>query len=66
LAGYFVLPGQQNFLSKSAEITTPTQRNGLIKAYATTLFLTLTNPATILSFAAIFAGLGLPAPQGII
>lgn len=32
-------------------------------AYASTVVLTLTNPATILSFAAIFAGLGLAASQ---
>ena len=32
---------------------------GLLGAYATTVGLTLTNPATIISFAAIFAGLGL-------
>ncbi|PZV08624.1 MAG: lysine transporter LysE [Leptolyngbya sp.] len=32
---------------------------GLWGAYVSTLFLTLTNPATILSFIAIFAGLGL-------
>jgi len=32
---------------------------GLLGAYASTLGLTLTNPATILSFVAIFAGLGL-------
>jgi threonine/homoserine/homoserine lactone efflux protein len=31
--------------------------------YASTFFLTLTNPATILSFAAIFAGLGLGSQQ---
>jgi threonine/homoserine/homoserine lactone efflux protein len=31
---------------------------GLPGAYASTFLLTLTNPATILSFAAIFAGLG--------
>ncbi|MDE3231221.1 MAG: LysE family transporter [Chloroflexota bacterium] len=31
----------------------------LLSAWATTVALTLTNPATILSFAAIFAGLGL-------
>jgi threonine/homoserine/homoserine lactone efflux protein len=36
-------------------------RRGLLVAYASTLFLTLTNPMTILSFAAIFAGLGLAA-----
>ncbi len=32
---------------------------GLLGAYASTLALTLTNPMTILSFAAIFAGLGI-------
>lgn len=31
---------------------------GLLGAYASTLALTLTNPATIIAFAAIFAGLG--------
>lgn len=31
---------------------------GLLGAYTSTLLLTLTNPATILSFAAVFAGLG--------
>jgi threonine/homoserine/homoserine lactone efflux protein len=34
---------------------------GELGAYATTVGLTLTNPATILSFAAIFAGLGVGA-----
>lgn len=39
---------------------TPTNRaKGLLTAYASTLFLTLANPTTILSFVAIFAGLGL-------
>ncbi len=37
---------------------------GLVGAYGSTLFLTLTNPLTILSFAAIFAGLGLGARTG--
>jgi threonine/homoserine/homoserine lactone efflux protein len=32
---------------------------GLFGAYASTFVLTLTNPATILSFIAIFAGLGI-------
>ncbi len=31
---------------------------GLMHAYASTLVLTLTNPATVMAFAAIFAGLG--------
>lgn len=34
-------------------------RWGLLEAYGSTFFLTLTNPVTILSFAAIFAGLGI-------
>lgn len=34
---------------------------GLAAAYGTTVALTLTNPTTILSFAAVFAGLGLGA-----
>ena len=38
--------------------------NGLVGAYASTFFLTLTNPLTILSFAAIFAGLGLANSSG--
>ncbi len=36
-------------------------RGGLLAAYVSTLALTLTNPMTILSFAAIFAGLGVAA-----
>lgn len=37
---------------------------GLAGAYFSTLALTLTNPATILSFIAVFAGLGLAASGG--
>src|SRR5262249_22314099 len=34
-------------------------RGGLLSSYLSTFFLTLSNPMTILSFVAIFAGLGL-------
>jgi putative LysE/RhtB family amino acid efflux pump len=34
---------------------------GLLAGYASTVLLTLSNPATILSFAAVFAGFGLRA-----
>ena len=44
--------------SGSQSIVSDTSR-GLLGAYASTLALTLTNPMTILSFAAIFAGLGI-------
>ncbi len=49
--------GLKTFLEKPAtEPATSTQMAG---AFASTFFLTLTNPMTILSFLAIFAGLGL-------
>ena len=41
-----------------------TRRLGALPAYASTLALTLTNPVTILSFLAIYAGLGLAAGAG--
>src|SRR5207248_11735359 len=37
---------------------------GLVGAYASTVALTLANPTTILSFVAIFAGLGVGAASG--
>ena len=51
--------GVKAFLSKPAEAPSKVAGKGLAGAYASTLFLTLTNPVTILAFAAIFAGLGL-------
>lgn len=43
--------------SRPAEQAALTKRNGFFGAYVSTLFLTITNPMTILSFAAIFAGI---------
>jgi threonine/homoserine/homoserine lactone efflux protein len=52
--------GVRAFLSKpAAEAPSKAAATGLAGAYASTLVLTLTNPVTILAFAAIFAGLGL-------
>ncbi len=57
----FARPGERS----SPEVHSPSPRwTGLLGAYASTLFLTLTNPLTILSFAAVFAGLGLAAQRG--
>ena len=57
--GVFLLfLGVRIFLSRPAERAAPAGRGGLLGAYASTFVLTLANPATILSFAAIFAGLG--------
>jgi len=54
------------FLGLKTALMKPNERpalagrsEGLVGAYASTFLLTLTNPATILAFTAIFAGLGL-------
>lgn len=52
--------GVKTLWAKPAEQAALVKKNkGLVGAYASTFFLTLTNPMTIISFAAIFAGLGL-------
>jgi len=56
--------GLKALLAKPAEQAALAKGNGLVGAYASTFFLTLTNPMTILSFAAIFAGLGLASTSG--
>jgi threonine/homoserine/homoserine lactone efflux protein len=50
--------GLKTFLARPAALETAVNGHGLDGAYASTLFLTLTNPMTIISFTAIFAGLG--------
>lgn len=50
--------GVRAFLSKPTDRLASEKGKGLGSAYASTFFLTLTNPMTILAFAAIFAGLG--------
>jgi len=58
--GIFLLYlGIRTFLAKPAEQAAKTSRGGLLGAYVSTFFLTITNPLTILSFLAIFAGLRL-------
>jgi threonine/homoserine/homoserine lactone efflux protein len=54
----FVL-GLKTLLEKPTDQAFSDQMNKLINAYSSTFFLTITNPITIISFAAIFAGLGL-------
>lgn len=51
--------GVRTLLSPPATQAAKTQQTGLLGAFSSTLLLTLTNPMTILSFLAIFAGLGL-------
>ena len=51
--------GIKTLLTQPAERAATERENGLIGAYVSTFFLTFTNPLTILSFAAVFAGMGL-------
>jgi threonine/homoserine/homoserine lactone efflux protein len=51
--------GIKAFFSKPNENTALTQNSGLLRNYGLTFILTLTNPMTILAFAAIFASQGL-------
>jgi threonine/homoserine/homoserine lactone efflux protein len=53
--------GVRTFLTKPADQAANAQGRGLSGAFISTFFLTLTNPMTILSFVAVFAGFGLGA-----
>lgn len=56
--------GLKTFFTKPADQAALAKGKGRLSAYISTFFLTLTNPMTILSFAAIFAGLGLGTAAG--
>lgn len=56
--------GIRTFFAKTAENAASARGEGLVGAYGSTLFLTLTNPLTILFFAALFAGVGIAAGKG--
>jgi threonine/homoserine/homoserine lactone efflux protein len=53
--------GARTFMAKPATRGAPAPGSGLTAAFISTFVLTLTNPATILSFAIVFAGIGLGA-----
>ena len=61
---FLIYLGIRTFISKPTEAATVNEPQGLFKVYASTVFLTLTNPTTILAFGFIFAGLGLAAAEG--
>lgn len=59
LGGVFLLYlGYNTFKAAPAKITGSVNKKGIVKAYLSTAGLTISNPITILSFAGIFAGLG--------
>ena len=55
---FLVYLGVKTILTRPAERAATAQASNFFGAYGSTLLLTLTNPLTILSFAAIFAGIG--------
>jgi threonine/homoserine/homoserine lactone efflux protein len=58
---FLVYLGVRTALSAPTDAAGTPPVTGLLKAYTSTLLLTLTNPLTIMSFAAVYAGLGLNA-----
>jgi len=56
---YLSYLGIRTFITKPSEAAPEARGGGLVSAYFSTMFLTLTNPMTILSFVAVFAGVGL-------
>jgi threonine/homoserine/homoserine lactone efflux protein len=64
-AGFLCWLGVKTILTRpSAAPKAELARTNLVGSYVTTLLLTLTNPTTILSFIAIFAGIGVVGPGG--
>lgn len=64
IGGFFLLfLGAKTFLSKPLETARPVSHKTLFGDFISTFFLTLANPLTILSFVAVFAGLGLAGHQ---
>ncbi len=62
---FLIYLGLKTILTKPAErAAAAASANNFLGAYASTFLLTLTNPLTILSFAAIFAGIGVVASNG--
>jgi threonine/homoserine/homoserine lactone efflux protein len=53
--------GIRTMLSRRGEVARDAARPGLAAAFVSIFALTMTNPMTILSFAAVFAGIGLAA-----
>jgi len=61
---FLIYLGVSTFRSTPKEQSTGNSKARYLTAFASTLLLTLTNPATILSFMAVFAGLGLGTDGG--
>jgi threonine/homoserine/homoserine lactone efflux protein len=60
---FLVYLGAKTFVARASAADTLIPASGLAAAYSSTFLLTLANPTTILSFIAVFAGLGLAGGQ---
>ncbi len=58
--------GARTMLSRPSDVAREVERPGLAGAFGSIYALTMTNPMTILSFAAVFAGLGLVAGSSLL
>jgi threonine/homoserine/homoserine lactone efflux protein len=56
--------GYRIYATKPGQPSSPNNVNGFLGAYITTLLLTLSNPITVLSFVAIYAGFGVESLSG--
>ena len=56
--------GVRSFLTPVADTSVEPEKQSLLGAYGSTFFFTVTNPVTILTFTAVFAGLGLASSGG--
>ena len=64
--GLFLLYlGGKTFVARPTAIACGSDAAGRLRDFSSALFLTLTNPMTILSFTAIFAGLGFGGQSGL-
>ena len=61
---FLIYLGLKTFLRKPKDLVLSDQKKKLTYVYGSTLFLTLTNPMTIISFVAVFTGLGLASESG--
>lgn len=65
IGGIFLLfLGWKTFVAKAATDSKHVPHTTLLNDFISTFFLTITNPMTILSFLAVFAGLGLSSVHG--
>lgn len=61
---FLIYLGLKTFLAKPTEKSSEVSHKTLLSDFVSTFFLTMTNPMTILSYLAVFAGLGLSDTAG--